>query len=135
MNNVVLHKIVPMKRDIKNRKDIELLVNTFYKKLKADKSIGHFFTEVININWEKHLSMMYNFWENILFFTGGYEGNPINLHRHLNKIENIEKKHFTRWNKLFAETVDELFQGEKAELIKKRGSSISDIMQKNIFIK
>ena len=33
MNNVVLHKIVPMKRDIKNRKDIELLVNTFYKKI------------------------------------------------------------------------------------------------------
>ena len=38
-----------------------------FKKIKVDKSIGHFFTEVININWEKHLSMMYNFWENILF--------------------------------------------------------------------
>ncbi|HNE50216.1 MAG TPA: group III truncated hemoglobin [Chitinophagales bacterium] len=124
-----------MKRDIKNRKDIELLVNTFYKKVKVDKSIGHFFLEVITINWEQHLNTMYNFWENILFFSGGYEGNPINLHRHLNKIENIEKKHFTRWNKLFTETVDELFQGEKADLIKKRGRSISDIIQKNIFIK
>ncbi|MFN8266652.1 MAG: group III truncated hemoglobin [Chitinophagales bacterium] len=124
-----------MKRDIKNRKDIELLVNTFYKKVKVDKSIGHFFLEVITINWEQHLNTMYNFWENILFFSGGYEGNPINLHRHLNKIENIEKKHFTRWNKLFTETVDELFQGEKADLIKKRERSISDIIQKNIFIK
>ncbi len=135
MNNIVLHKIIRMKRDIKNRKDIELLVNTFYKKVKVDKSIGHFFLEVITINWEQHLNTMYNFWENILFFSGGYEGNPINLHRHLNKIENIEKKHFTRWNKLFTETVDELFQGEKADLIKKRGRSISDIIQKNIFIK
>ncbi len=135
MNNIVLHKIIRMKRDIKNRKDIELLVNTFYKKVKVDKSIGHFFLEVITINWEQHLNTMYNFWENILFFSGGYEGNPINLHRHLNKIENIEKKHFTRWNKLFTETVDELFQGEKADLIKKRERSISDIIQKNIFIK
>ena len=134
MNNIVLHKIIRMKRDIKNRKDIELLVNTFYKKVKVDKSIGHFFLEVITINWEQHLNTMYNFWENILFFSGGYEGNPINLHRHLNKIENIEKKHFTRWNKLFTETVDELFQGEKADLIKKRGRSISDIIQKTFLL-
>ena len=133
MNNIVLHKIIRMKRDIKNRKDIELLVNTFYKKVKVDKSIGHFFLEVITINWEQHLNTMYNFWENILFFSGGYEGNPINLHRHLNKIENIEKKHFTRWNKLFTETVDELFQGEKADLIKNVGE-VSPILYKKTFL-
>lgn len=121
------------KRDIKNRKDIELIINTFYKYVRADKSIGHFFTELPTTHWEKHLHVMYSFWENILFFTGEYDGNPMNLHRHLNKIKNIEKKHFYRWNKLFTKSVDELFEGEKADLIKMRALNISSILQKNIF--
>ena len=40
-----------MKKDIKNRTDIKLLVDTFYYKVKTDKLIGHFFTEVVQIHW------------------------------------------------------------------------------------
>ncbi len=38
-------------------------------------------------------------------------------------------EHFQRWILLFNETVDELFKGEKAELIKQRALSISTVMQ------
>ncbi|HOY41108.1 MAG TPA: group III truncated hemoglobin [Chitinophagales bacterium] len=124
-----------MKGDIKDRKDIELLVNTFYEKIKTDKSIGPFFAETTNINLIKHLSVMYDFWDNILFFTGNYDGNPLSLHHHLNKITTIKKKHFNRWNKLFSATVNELFEGEKATLIKAKALSIAEIMQKNMFTK
>lgn len=124
-----------MKQDISNRNDIELLVNTFYKKVKTDKVIGLFFTDIISVNWEKHLPIMYKFWDNIIFFTGEYEGNPTLLHHHLSSMKSIEKKHFQRWNKLFSETVDELFEGENATTIKTRTLNISDIMQKNIFAK
>ncbi len=124
-----------MKKDIKNRNDIEKLVDIFYVKVKEDKSLNYFFTEVAHVNWEKHLQIMYNFWENILFFSGNYKGNPMHLHHHLSEITSIEKKHFQRWNKIFSSTVNELFEGEKAELIKKRASNISSIIQKNIFLK
>lgn len=124
-----------MKKDIKNRNDIEKLVDIFYEKVKADKSLNYFFTEVAHVNWEKHLQIMYNFWENILFFSGNYKGNPMHLHHHLSEITNIKRKHFQRWNSIFSTTVNELFEGEKAELIKKRASNISSIMQKNIFSK
>ena len=124
-----------MKKDIKNRTDIEKLVDIFYNKVKADKSLNYFFTEVAHVNWEKHLHIMYNFWENILFFSGNYKGNPMHLHHHLSEITNIKRKHFQRWNSIFSTTVNELFEGEKAELIKKRASNISSIMQKNIFSK
>lgn len=124
-----------MKQDIKNSKDIELLVNAFYEKVKTDKLIGPFFNEIVHINWPKHISIMCKFWDNILFFSGEYEGNPMTLHHHLSQLKNIEKKHFKRWNTLFSKTVDKLFEGEKAALIKKRALSISDIIQKNIFIK
>lgn len=124
-----------MKKDIKNREDIELLVDTFYKKIRTDKSLNYFFTEVAHVHWERHLPVMYNFWENILFFSGNYNGNPMHLHHHLSKITNIEKKHFQHWNKLFLNTVDELFEGLNAELIKKRAVNISSVIQKNIFYK
>ena len=50
-----------MKTDIRNRKDIELLVDTFYDKIKTDAVIGFLFTEIAQVNWETHLPRMYDF--------------------------------------------------------------------------
>jgi len=50
-----------MKKDIENRDDIIRLVNTFYDKVKPDETIGYFFNRVVDVNWEKHLPVMYNF--------------------------------------------------------------------------
>lgn len=122
-----------MKKDIQSRADIELMVNSFYAKVKSDDMIGYFFTEVAKVNWEKHLPVMYNFWENILFHTSNYEGNPMNTHQQLHYKKPITMQHFQRWNSLFTHTVDELFEGENAEMIKQRSVSISTVMQINIF--
>ena len=62
-----------MKTDIKNRADIEKLVNVFYEKVKKDATIGYFFTDVAKVNWEFHLPKMYDFFENILLSSGNYE--------------------------------------------------------------
>jgi len=118
-----------MKMDIKDRKDIELLINSFYDKVKQDTIIGFFFTEVVQVNWEKHLPIMYDFWENIVFQTGSYNGNPMDKHLELNKKSLITMEHFQRWILLFNETVEELFSGAKAEFIKQRALSIATVMQ------
>lgn len=120
-----------MKKDIKNRDDIELLVNTFYNKVKADKSLDYFFTEIAHVNWDKHLPYMYDFFENILFYTGKYKGNPFSIHHQLTKKIVIEKKHFNKWITLFNTSVDELFEGEKAEYIKQKATNIATVMQSN----
>ena len=39
-----------MKTDIRNRKDIEKLVNTFYDKVKTDEVIGYLFNDVAQVN-------------------------------------------------------------------------------------
>jgi hemoglobin len=118
-----------MKKDIKTREDIELLVRAFYDKVKTDPVIGHLFTSVFKINWEKHFSVMYDFWENILFYTGSYAGNPIESHQRFHKIFPLNEEHFKRWVVLFTETVDELFEGEKALLAKQRAFSIATVMK------
>jgi hemoglobin len=118
-----------MKKDIKTREDIELLVRTFYDKVKTDPVIGHIFTSVFKINWERHLPVMFDFWENILFYTGSYAGNPIETHQRFHKIFPFNDEHFQRWVALFTQTVDELFEGEKALLAKQRALSISTVMK------
>lgn len=118
-----------MRDDIESRKDIERLVNAFYAKVKMDTTIGHYFTEVVNVNWEKHLPRMYDFWENVLFYRGNYAGNPMQKHLHIHQIQPIRKMEFLQWNKLFNETVDDLFEGGNAEIIKQRAQSISSVMQ------
>jgi len=108
------------------------MVNNFYEKVKPDETIGYFFSQVAGIDWEKHLPVMYNFWENIIFHVGGYTGNPMKHHMDLHQKSPMKKEHFNRWIELFNETVDELFEGEKAEQVKVRALSIATVMQINI---
>jgi hemoglobin len=118
-----------MKKDITTRDDIELLVRAFYDKVKADPLIGPIFTTVFKVNWEKHLPTMFDFWENTLFYTGSYDGNPMVSHQRLHKIFPLKDEHFRRWVQLFSETADELFEGEKTLLAKQRALSISTVMR------
>ena len=122
-----------MKKDIRGRADIELFVDAFYDKVKKDPVIGYIFTEVAKMNWEKHLPIMYDFWENAIFYTGNYTGNPMDLHLHLHRVMPLRPEHFQQWNYLFVTTMDELFSGEKASLAKQRALSISAVMQAKIF--
>ena len=118
-----------MKKDIVTRKDIELLVNEFYNKVKQDKEIGFIFLDVAHVNWEKHLPVMYDFFENLLFYTGSYTGNPMQLHKHVNRLFPLTHAHFEQWYLLFSTTVDEFFAGTTASLVKQRAKNIAMVMQ------
>jgi hemoglobin len=125
-------KLKQTKKDICSRKDIELLVSTFYNRVKADETLGPVFTEIAKINWEKHLPVMCDFWENAILFTGSYQGNPMDLHTHLHKAMPLLQIHFQKWNQIFINTVDSLFKGEKALLAKQRALKISEVLQSKI---
>jgi len=51
------------------------------------------------------------------------------VHRRLHNMTPLKPEHFQQWIKLFSQTVDELFSGEKASLAKERAVSISSLMQ------
>lgn len=115
--------------DIKDRNDIANVIRAFYDKAVNDPVIGIFFTEVVIVNWEKHLPIMYDFWENILFTNRKYTGNPLEIHRQLNKKKEMTHEHFQQWINLFTTTVDELYKGENAELMKQRAENIAVMME------
>lgn len=105
--------------------DIILLVDAFYAKVNKDALLSPVFNDFAKIDWDAHLPVMYSFWSAVLFETNTYKGQPIAAHLKLP----INKEHFTRWLELFKETVDENFQGEKAEIVKTRADSIAEIFQ------
>jgi hemoglobin len=110
------------KSDIISRHDIQVLVDSFYDKVKADDLLGPVFAD---LDWPHHLPIMYNFWSSMLLGDQTYRGNPLEKHLRLA----VTSEHFKRWLALFKQTVDENFSGEKAEEVKMRADSIAGIFQ------
>ena len=50
-----------MKGKLENREDIKFLVDVFYEKVKQDPLIGYIFTDLMKVNWERHLPRIYDF--------------------------------------------------------------------------
>lgn len=118
-----------MKKDIENRDDLLLLIEAFYKKLLADDSINYIFTDVAKINIGHHFPVLVNFWDTILFQSGTYQKNAIQPHIALHQKSPLEKHHFETWLLYFKESVDELFAGDNAFIVKERAVSIATVMQ------
>jgi hemoglobin len=117
-----------MKKDIANRDDLLVLVTAFYKKLLADDSINYLFTDVAKINLDHHLPVLVDFWDSLLFQSNTYQKNAMQPHLILHQQSPLQKHHFDIWLRYFKETVDELFEGEKAFLAKERATSIATVM-------
>ncbi len=117
-----------MKKEIENIDDIKRLVDGFYKKVILDKTIAHFFIDVIAVNWDVHLPIMYRFWDTLLFGSTGYKGNPMLKHIVLSQKETMGRVHFDAWIKLWEETIDEFYFGEKAKEAKQKAQNISALM-------
>lgn len=117
-----------MKKDITNRADLILLVDTFYQTVQHNITIGPIFTDIAQVDWSHHLPKMYDFWESVLFGKAVYKGNPMLTHFALRGKASLKQPEFDTWKKIFFDTVDELFAGKNADIIKQKAQSIADLM-------
>ncbi|MUP46010.1 group III truncated hemoglobin [Gramella sp. BOM4] len=116
-------------RDISTRQDIENLIDEFYEKVIQDEKIGVFFTEIVQLDWNTHIPVMYDFWESLLFGKHSYQGNPMHTHNLLNRKKVLEVQHFERWLDLWQDTILENFSGEKADEAMMKARNIAGIMK------
>jgi hemoglobin len=117
-----------MKKDIENRADVELLVNTFYGKVRGNDVIGPIFNDVVKVDWDHHLPRMYSFWSSLLIGEHSFSGNPMQKHVEISRMASMTETEFSEWLILFNHTVDELFLGEKAHEAKIRAANIARLM-------
>ncbi len=67
----------------------------------------------------------------MLFQTGAYAKhgrNPLQVHGALSEKEPLTLEHFTRWLEIFTSTVDNLFEGGRADFLKLRANAIANRM-------
>jgi hemoglobin len=117
-----------MQKEILNLDDIKKLVDCFYTKVKEDEMLKDIFNNVIEDRWPEHLEKMYTFWQTVLLEEHTYYGAPFIPHANLP----VSKNHFDRWLSLFYETLDELFEGEKAEEARWRATKMAEMFQLKI---
>lgn len=120
-----------MKSDIQNRADIKKMVTAFYEMLLRDEEFKHIFLEVAKIDALEHIDIIIDFWESVLFQTGKYKRDLVDIHINLNQKYDygLNVKHFNNWLKIFNSVVDDLFEGEKAKGVKNRAFSIAAIIK------
>ena len=114
--------------DILNLEDVKKLVDAFYGKVRENNLLAPVFNERIKDRWPEHLEKMYTFWQTILFEERTYFGSPFPPHAKLP----VEHAHFEEWMKLFTQTIDELFIGEKAKEAKWRAGKMAEMFEYKI---
>lgn len=117
-----------MKQDIQNITDVKLMVDTFYGKIREDKLLKDIFNTKIEDRWPQHLQKMYTFWQTVLLEEHTYYGSPFVPHAKLP----VALEHFEKWLQLFSTTVDDLFEGEKAEQAKWQGQRMAEMFHSKI---
>lgn len=123
-----------MKKQIENRADVSFLVHQFYAKIRADKEIGFYFNEMIS-DWDAHLEKLTDFWETNLFGVRKYKGNPHAVHNEVDAHfdEKITPNEFGIWLNHWFQTIDEHFDGENAETLKRRARKMSTFLYMSMF--
>jgi hemoglobin len=109
------------KKDITTIEDIQLMVDTFYGRVRVNNLLGGIFNSVIKDRWPEHLEKMYRFWQTVLLGEHTYWGSPFPPHAQLPVAQN----HFEAWLKLWHETIDENFAGEIADEAKWRAEKMA----------
>ena len=111
--------------DIRDRADCERLVRAFYSRTLADPVIGFIFTDVAKLDLEAHVPRISSFWETVLLGARSYGGGAFRPHAELHAKVRLRRGHFERWLVLWRTTVDELFDGELAELAKSHAERVA----------
>lgn len=114
-------------KDIENRDDIIQLVDAFYEKLLKDPAMIPVF-EPSMINWNEHIERVYNFWDNWLFKTGSYTGGLMWVHIDRNRSYPLSVDLFELWLAYWNLSIDKLFQGKNANIVKNKALEIGQIM-------
>ena len=111
---------------------IDLLVESFYQRIREHPILGPIFNDAIGDNWPHHLAQMKNFWASVTMNMGRYSGQPVPAHK--KHLRSIQKWHFSIWLGLFGQTLDETGATPEAkDYFMERAERIAESLQLALF--
>ena len=122
------------KSDLDSPEAIELMVESFYSRIKNDPRLSLIFFELGKVDLDMHLPHIKRYWGKLLLATPGYDRHTMNIHRALHKKVNLRPADFERWLALFMETIDDSFSGPLAKRAKKVASKVASNMSSSFEI-
>lgn len=105
------------------------LVRAFYARLLADPLMAPVFTEVAQVELERHLPRIEAFWRKMLLGERDYRRNMIARHERVHDRAAFTDAHFRRWREHFLATLEERFAGAGAERAARLATRIAGHMQ------
>ncbi|PQJ29300.1 hypothetical protein BSZ32_12905 [Rubritalea profundi] len=120
------------KKDILGEEEVTQVIHTFYERVQVDEKLGPIFNDVVKIDWPSHLPVMVQFWRTIMFGDGGYQRNPLMAHMKWTSEVRMDEQKFQHWLDLFHSTIDELFSGPNADLMKMRSANMATMLPRRI---
>ena len=120
------------KRDLSNRADIETFVRAFYTHLLADPELAPLFLNVAAIDLDKHVPIICDYWQKLLFGVTSYQRHTMNKHRAINAKYPFTRRHFELWTHYFIATMDGQFQGPLADKAKRIALRIAHNMSERL---
>lgn len=110
---------------------ISLLVDEFYRRIRAEKTLGPIFEQAIGDRWDYHLPRMKSFWASVALNAGTYSGQPVPAHK---KLSQVEQSHFQTWLALFRQTLqDTAPTAEAVDYFMERANRIAESLQLAMF--
>ena len=110
---------------------ISLLVDEFYRRIRADETLGPIFEEAIGDRWDYHLPRMKSFWASVALNAGTYSGQPVPAHK---KLSQVQQSHFQTWLALFRQTLqDTAPTPEAVDYFMERANRIAESLQLAMF--
>lgn len=103
-----------MKTDHITEQSIQVLVDTFYERIRAHPTLGPVFIQAIGEGddvWRPHLAKMYDFWSSVMLTSGRYHGTPVQKHKGLPPFD---AELFDQWLVLFEDTARDIHSDEIA---------------------
>ena len=115
-----------------NEKQLAVLVDRFYAKVREDEVLGPVFNGAV-ADWPEHLEKLSAFWSSVMLTTGRYKGQP--LAAHMKHKARIEPAMFDRWLHLWRETARETLSKPAAAAIIMKAERIAESLQLGMFFK
>lgn len=118
------------------KENLNILVVTFYTRVLKNEKIAPFFIEKLGDDmksdiWQKHITLLTNFWYTISHGRGDYNGSPFAPHM---QISGLDKESFETWIRLFFSSVDKIYEEDIANKFKERSSIIAGNFMRNLGI-
>ena len=119
-----------MKADQVTEKEIERLVEEFYKRIRMNQELAPILNQAIPGDWGPHLATMRKFWSSVMLTSGRYKGNPVAKHV---RLQGVELHFFEVWLTLFRNTCHELFEDTVANAFVTKAERIAESLKIALF--